>query len=58
MSNANHSLSRTAAAGGTEDHALVLHLPEGSGRFSQQALQIVRDGFHDAVRLVIPVLAV
>lgn len=58
MSNAHHSPALNAAAGGTEDSALVLHLPEGSGRFSPQALQIVRDGFHDAVRLVTPVLAV
>ena len=37
---------------------MVLHLPEGSGRFGPRALQTVRAGFDDAVRLVAPVLQV
>lgn len=58
MSDLRRAPSRATAAGGVKDEAVVLHLPEGSGRFSTQALQTVRAGFDDAVRLVAPVLQV
>lgn len=58
MSDLRRAPSRATAAGGAKDEAVVLHLPEGSGRFGTQALQTVRAGFDDAVRLVAPVLQV
>lgn len=58
MSDLRRAPSGATAAGGVKDEAVVLHLPEGSGRFGPQALQTVRAGLDDAVRLVAPVLQV
>ena len=58
MSDLERAPSRATAPGGAKDKTVELHRPEGSGRFSIQALETVRAGFEDAVRLVTPVLDV
>ena len=58
MSDLKRVTSSAVVARSTNDDTLVLHLPEGSGRFSAQALQTVQAGYDDAVHLVMPVLNV